>query len=518
MKRAAICTATLVAFALVAGACQSGFPTIGLGKRLVVTITQGNVGTPDEKLPISVVTTTPFTVTIGAELPDGTVDTSFNGYVNVLVQPGTISDLNVRNVQLQNGSITGVVVPVVAAFGETHIWADDLGYEPASPTSAPQCSDGKDNNNNGLIDYPADPGCYAPVDNTEDLGTYASGASETLYFQLPRIQLVRGLDPANNGNGNATLFPNTQVSIDTGWRGGTSYAFSTVVVGLGSAGFYAQDLQTDEQPAPGYGGVYAYNFSTPVDMRVCDRLQVFSGTAADFYGYTELNYPTWQLEYWDPTLRPCLVPEATELAVGDLNNNNRLWQLESTLARIETAGTVTVQIASHFGAEDVPYTGTGSAAVYTPSTTASNCDYDHNGKINFTDASNTPSEANCAAVCVGNSSLAPTDYQCSEYSSFASESDFVFIVTDSSTGLKARIQADASAADLFDPVADRGQTVRAFTGIVSYFSGGSQFTLNARCDDDVVYCATPSTSCAPLTSNQACVHPRTQASINANSQ
>ena len=66
MKRAAICTATLVAFALVAGACQSGFPTIGLGKRLVVTITQGNVGTPDEKLPISVVTTTPFTVTIEA--------------------------------------------------------------------------------------------------------------------------------------------------------------------------------------------------------------------------------------------------------------------------------------------------------------------------------------------------------------------------------------------------------------------------------------------------------------------
>ena len=348
MKRTApLCVLALAGLALVAGACQGGFPSIGLGNRLVVTLTQGNPGTPDQQLPISVVTPTAFTVNIEADLPDGTIDTSFNGYVNILAQPGTVSDLDVRNVQLKNGAITGVVIPIVAAFGETHIWADDLGYEPVAPNSdpPPQCADGIDNNHNGLIDYPADPGCYAPVDNTEDLGTYASGASQTLYFQLPRIQLVRGYDPVNDGNGNATSFPNTQVSIDTGWRGGTSYAFSTVVIGLGSAGFYAQDLQTDEQPAPGYGGIYAYNFSTPVDMRVCDRLQVFSGTSADFYGYTELNYPTWQLEYWDPTVRTCLVPEATGLAVGDLNNDDRLWQLESTLGRIETAGTVIVQIA-----------------------------------------------------------------------------------------------------------------------------------------------------------------------------
>jgi hypothetical protein len=92
-------------------------------------------------------------------------------------------------------------------------------------------------------------------------------------------------------------------------------------------------------------------------------------------------------------------------------------------------------------------------------------------------------------------------------------------VTDSSTGLKARIQADASAADLFDPVAEAGKTVTAFTGIVSYFSGGSEFTLNARCDDDVVYCPVPSATCVPLTSNQACVNPRTQSAINnANTQ
>jgi len=31
----------------------------------------------------------------------------------------------------------------------------------------PQCSDGKDNDNDNLIDYPRDPGCNGPADPTE---------------------------------------------------------------------------------------------------------------------------------------------------------------------------------------------------------------------------------------------------------------------------------------------------------------------------------------------------------------
>jgi hypothetical protein len=513
MKHAVFSLLVLGAVAAIGPACQGSFTTIGAGKRLVVEIKNGATGTADQPIPISVFQATPFTIDITAQLPDGSTDTSFNGFVNVISQPGTISDLNVRNVQLQNGVASGVVVPVVAAFGETHIWADDLGYTPVAPSRnpPPECSDGIDNNHNGLIDYPADPGCYAPVDDTEDLGTYASGASETIYFQLPRIALVRGYDPQNNGNGNATAFPNTQVSIDTGWRGASSYAFSTVVIGLTSAGFYAQDLQTDlPQPPPGFGGIYAYNFSTPVFMRVCDRLQVLSGTSSDFYGFTELNYPTWQLEYWDPTVRPCLVPEPTVLGVVDLTNDDRLWQVEATLVRVETAGSVNVHVGHDFGPQDVPIVN----GVYTPSSDASNCDYDHNGKINYADGANTPSEANCAAACNGTSTAAPTDFECSEYSQYASQNNFEFIVTDSSSGLSARVQANAAAADLFNPVASRGNTITSFTGLVSYFSGGTQFTLNARCEDDIV--TDPNGS--PLTSNVACVHPRTSSDINANSQ
>jgi hypothetical protein len=513
MTRAANFLAAVAALVVLGPACTGSHPTIGEGKRLIVTVTQGNLGSTDQPLPISITQPTTFTIDITAELPDGTTDSSFNGYVNVFSQPGSISNLDVTNVQLQNGTYQGLVVPVVAAFGETHIWANDLGYTPASPnrTPPPECANGIDDNHNGLIDYPADPGCYAPTDDSEDLGTYASGASDTIYFQLPRIQLVRGYDPANNGNGNKTLFPNTQVSINTGWQGGSTYAFSTVVIGLTSAGFYVQDLQSDENPPPGYGGLYAYNFETPPFMRVCDRVQVLSGTSSDFYGFTELNYPTWQLEYWDPTVRPCLVPEPTVIGVADINNDNRLWQVEATLVRVETAGTVSVHVAHHFGPEDVPIINGN----YVPSDDASNCDYDHNGKINYADSASTPSEANCAAVCTGNGLTSPpSDYECSEYSQYASQNDFFFIVDDSSNNSQARIQGDASAADLFNPVQARGQPMRAFTGLVSYFSGGTQFTILARCQDDVV----TDLGSSPLTSNVACVHPRTTSTLNQNSQ
>lgn len=92
MKRASLSFVALGAVALVAQACQGDFPTIGAGKRLVVTITQGEPGFPSQRLPILVAQPTTFTVDVEAQLPDGTLDTSFNGYVNILSQPGTVSD------------------------------------------------------------------------------------------------------------------------------------------------------------------------------------------------------------------------------------------------------------------------------------------------------------------------------------------------------------------------------------------------------------------------------------------
>jgi hypothetical protein len=513
MKHAVPTLAALGLAVALAVACQDGFPHVGAGKRLTVAITNGDVGAPDRRLPLSTTTPRSFTVHIEAQQPDGSLDTSFGGFVRLSVKPGTVSDLDARNVQLHAGVADGVVVPIVGSYGDTHLWAEDVGYEPADPARQPppECSDGIDNNHNGLIDYPADPGCYSPIDDTEDVGTYATGISDTLYFERPRISFVRGYDPASNGNGNTTAFPHQQVDIDTGWRGGTSYAFSTVVIRVSGEGFYAQDIQDDQHPGPGYGGIYAYNYVSPPFMRVCDRLQLFGGTTSDFYGFTEVNYPTWQLEYWDPSQRPCMVPEPTVLGVADLTNDNRLWQVEATLVRVLTAGTVSVHVASHFGPDPVPVEKDASGnvvkdmngnPVYAPGPTASNCDFNHDGKIDYSD---TQGEAACAAACNGTSSQPPTDFECSEFSQYLSQSEFQLIVTDASSGTKGRIQAKASDATQFNPLVSRGDVIKSFTGTLSYFSGGTQFTIEARCNDDVI--ADPGGQ--PLTSDVACVHPRT---------
>jgi hypothetical protein len=558
MKRA-IGTLALVAVAAgFAPACQGGFGTIGEGHKLVVTIkastdpTPGsapcgvkppNLGTSDSPLNVTIGNPATFCVSVEAHNPDGTIDSTFNHkYVNLTIKPGTVTNLDSRNVELVAGKTQqDVEVPIVGAYGDAHIWADDIGFQPAAPdrNPPPQCSNGIDDNGNHLIDYPADPGCYAPTDDSEDLGSYAAGASEPLHFQSPRIPLVRGYDPTSYGYGNATAFPHQQITIDTGWRGGTNYEFSTVVIGLTAAGFYVQDLQNGPTDKPtGYNGLYAYNFSTPPFMRVCDRVQILGGTSSDFYGYTELNYPTWQLEFWNPMDRPCLVPEPTLVGPTDLNNSNRLWQLEATLVRVETEGTTEVHVAHHFGPGNVPVDNAHCLSgqmqpCYIPDATHSNCDLDHSGKIDFTN----PQESACAAACAGSCSLAPYDTECSEWSQYESQTDFELIVTDTqqtcstqtdcSAGYlcqpvngvnrchaQARLQASAASANLFNPAAARGQTMRSFTGLLAYFSGGCQFTSNARCQDDVI----SDLSQQPMPSNQACVHPRTLSDINSSTQ
>jgi hypothetical protein len=87
---------------------------------------------------------------------------------------------------------------------------------------------------------------------------------------------------------------------------------------------------------------------------------------------------------------------------------------------------------------------------------------------------------------------------------------------DSTGGGKATtraILADASTSAQFDPVLARGKTIRAFTGTLRYFSGGTQFTIEARCIDDII--ADPNG--LPVPSDTACVKARTISDLNAGS-
>ena len=68
------------------------------------------------------------------------------------------------------------------------------------------------------------------------------------------------------------------------------------------------------------------------------------------------------------------------------------------------------------------------------------------------------------------------------------------------TGRSAAIQADASASAGFSPLALKGKDLRSFTGTLHYFSGGSQFTIEARCKDDIIVALEEK----PFVSDRAC--------------
>ena len=134
-----------------------------------------------------------------------------------------------------------------------------------------------------------------------------------------------------------------------------------------------------------------------------------------------------------------------------------------------------------------------SANAYAPTADATNCDYNGDGKINFT--AGNPEDL-CSIACTANP-------ECSEYSSFAAQQQFNLVVVSGTTTTFALV--DGAASQTFNPVELRGMPVSSFTGNLRYFSGGTQFTITARCSDDIVM----DTTKPPLPSDKACVTART---------
>jgi hypothetical protein len=473
-------------FGLLAPSCQPAFTTEVSGRSLSIQITDTNdTGSATNRLPITFSTPNVFTVHITATDETGALDSTFTGYVRLSIQPGTVvsvtgTNTNGRNVKLVNGVLAqDVQVAVVGATGNSRILVEDLGYQPKNPlaTPPPECANGIDDNHNGLVDYGVDPGCYAPDDDTEDGGSYASASSQIIYYAYPSIADINGV--ASPGAG--TPFPNEQVQINTEWNGPTSDT-GLVVTGVASTGFFVTDISKTQ-----YASVFGYTYSAPTLMNVCDRLITFGGTTAEFYGFLEVNYPTWSLEEWDPQARPCLVPEPITISTASLQDTSTetatLLPLISSLVRVPVADGSTINIGRKLGPTLMPYTMVNGAPVFAspvPGTDATNCDYEGTGKIDFTN----PIEAGCENAC-------SLDYDCSEYTSYVSESQFSIVITSADGSQHGRMIGDGAAAPGFDPIQHLGERLLAFTGNLTYFSGGSQFTIQARCADDVVFPGSP---------------------------
>jgi hypothetical protein len=510
MKRAAL----LVTLASMFGATScsdAGFGSVRTSARLVVELdAQTNTGSREAPLPLRIGTPVPFKVRVRALNADGTLDTSFSRFVRIGAKPGAVAsfagaDVDGRNVLLRNGESILVEVRLANAYGPTYIVADDLGYVPADPlrTPPPSCSNGIDDDGDGTVDFPADTGCAYANDDSETAGSYAEGATATIYFALPRVADLRGLACTNEGcTGNGkTPYSHEQIFVDTGWRDDNSFRFDTIVTRLSSNGFFLTDV-TDARG--GFNSLFTFNFSTPTRMRVCDRLKTFGGTASEFFGFTQLSYPTWTLEEWDPGQRLCLVPKPDRLTPETITTTTELLRRSGNLVRIETTPdkAQTARVTPKFGPADMPCRSAGTISTladkarcdkvvesgrfaFVPggksvdgtfeALNATNCDFDKNGKIN----SFLPGdpEGDCSTAC-------SADAECTEYSNYALRGTFRFTVSDGN-GMKAAIQADASSAN-FDPYAMKGVPIRSFTGTMTYFSGGAQYTIEARCKDDII--------------------------------
>lgn len=450
---------------------------------------------------------------------DGERDTSFDGVARVSMVPGSVNlvegdGADGRNIRFSAGQAEGVAV-ATAMFGPARLWIQDIGYRPADPGEVPACSNGKDDDDDIVNDFPNDPGCAFADDTSEEDGSLITGVSPVVHYSLPTIADVQG-------RSSATPFPSVAVEI------ASRSPASLVVTRVSSDGFYVTDLNNpvdmNDEPI-GYNHLYAFNFNVPAGMRVCNRVSALSGTASEFFGFTEISFPSYEIgtvsnpggksctmdrdpehDDADPedkgcapgdfcerlgfetvgVCQPCLVPEPVELTNDIIISDVEMEKLESGLVTVTQ-----VRISPFFGPNVPDRLPDGTFGF---SSNASNCDVNGDGRIDFFEET----EALCANQCSAN-------VECSEWLGFASRGNYK--VAKGSVSL----QINTGTAQGFDPVKHKGRDLARVTGTLRNFSGGNlNWTVETRCSEDLVCGFDEVCQTMPVPANTACIRPATE--------
>ena len=412
----------------------------------------------------------------------------FDGLVRLSVEPGAIISVEGegaqgRNVLVKGGKATALV-HVTAVYGPARLWVEDLGYVPASAGIQPACADGIDNDGDVLVDYPADPGCAFANDENEDTGSFAAGVSGPVFYELPSVVDIQG-------EGSTTPYPLEGMQVNTA---GTH---TVIVTRVSSDGFYITDISDQDK---GFNHLFAFNFNTPPGMRVCDKVVYLSGTISEFFGFTELSFPSYKLVYPREGIDVCQIPEPAVLGPSIIANATEMEKLESGLVRIRG-----YTIASKFGPSNPEYVAIapdlGGGYSFTFGPDASNCDFNGDGQVDF----ESDLEGGCGNQC-------SDDPECSEWISFAARGNFK--VRNKAEGTV--IQINLGTVPLFNPLEHKGELLLSVTGTLRNFSGGSlNWTLETRCPDDLVCIQTDACVKKEAPTSEACVRLR---SINDNDE
>jgi hypothetical protein len=244
-----------------------------------VRLTGGDTGSVGNPLPYSDDSIT-FTFDIRALDSDGGRDTGFNGTVAIDVQPrGKLASTQGRWVEFSKGLAKDVSVAVENVHGKVNIWFED-------------------------------------VDNTDGYnGSYATGLSPTIYVDHPTIRNAQITE-----NIESSPLRGDYIEINTSGR-------ELVVTGLTRDGFFVTDI---DEPEGTFNAMYVFSFSRPGDLEQGDRLTQLSGTGDEYYGFTELSFPSWRSA--GQTER---FPSPVLLGAFDVGDDALMESLEARLIEVD---------------------------------------------------------------------------------------------------------------------------------------------------------------------------------------
>jgi hypothetical protein len=204
---------------------------------------QEPVGTPEAPLEYSTAPRT-FTLDVQAIELNGEPADWFEGEVHLDVAPrGRLAKGQQRTITLVKGKATGVTVQIQRVHGDSSIWVEDRGTD-------------------------------------EKPGSYATGLSPTIYTSHPTLH-----DVSETTNIAGSALDGDFVQVNTKGR-------RLVATGLAVDGFYVTDL---DDPTQSYNAIFAHTHSRPRGVQTGDLITEIIGTVEEFYGFTELGFPTYKV-------------------------------------------------------------------------------------------------------------------------------------------------------------------------------------------------------------------------------
>jgi hypothetical protein len=233
-------------------------------------------GEIDAPLPYS---TAPRSYTIDIQAVDfhGEPADWFEGEVYLDVAPrGRLAKGAPRTVTLKRGKASGVAVAVERVHGESNLWVEDRGSD----------------------DKP---------------GSYATGLSPTLHVEHPTLREISETE----------IVETSALSGDFVRVNATNRRL--VVTGVAVDGFYLTDL---DEPTAAFNAIFAHTHSRPEGVQQGDQIVDIIGTVVEFYGFTELGFPTYKVKGHVDDI-PIQV-----LDVQTVGDNPRMEELESRLVQV----------------------------------------------------------------------------------------------------------------------------------------------------------------------------------------